>query len=130
MEKKEPVPIKFQPDKTLVKLFAKVVVTAKQFPGVVESRSYGTPAIKVKERLIARLRSEAEGGLALRCNVIKREMLLMSAPETFYITYHYENSSYILINLGTANWNAMPDIIERAWLLIASPKLIKEYEMR
>ena len=130
MEKKEPVPIKFQPDKTLVKLFAKVVVTAKQFPGVVESRSYGTPAIKVKERLIARLRSEAEGGLALRCNVIKREMLLMSAPETFYITDHYENSSYILINLGTANWNAMPDIIERAWLLIASPKLIKEYEMR
>ena len=48
---KEPVPIKFPPDVQLADRLARVVDIARRFPGVEESRSYGTPAIKVKRKL-------------------------------------------------------------------------------
>jgi len=124
----EPVPIKFPPCEEHAMLFAKVLTIAKQFPGVEESRSYGTPAIKVKQKFLARLRSEAEGGLAIRCDIIDRDMLLMAAPEVFYLTDHYVNSSMILINLETVRWDSMPNIVEQAWRMVATPRLIKKFE--
>ena len=77
---------------------------------------------------MARLRSEAEGGLAIRCEINEREMLLMAAPEVFYITDHYENSRMILVNLEIVNWHAMKDIIVKACRMAATPRLIKEYD--
>ena len=120
--KREPAPIRFPPNPELAAQYARVVRIAEQFSGVVASRSYGTPAIKVKQKLMARLRSEAEGGLAIRCDVFEREMLLQAAPETFYLTDHYANGpkSMILINLETLRWAAMPGIIEHAWQIVAT----------
>ena len=125
---KEPVPIKFPPDKQLAERFARVVQIAQRYPGVEESRSYGTPAIKVKRKLLARLRSEAEGGLAIVCDLMEREMLMQAAPETFYITDHYSDWPMVLINLETVRWDAMPDILERAWRRVASPGLVNQYD--
>ena len=95
-----------------------------------ESRSYGTPSLKVKRKFLARLRSEAEGGLAIHCDMMEREMLMQAAPETFYITDHYANHPMVLINLETVRWDALPDIIERAWRSVATPKLVREFEAR
>ena len=128
MAAKQPVPIKFPPNEHLAGLFARVVDIAGRFPGVQESRSYGTPAIKVKGRFLARLRSEAEGGLAIVCDIMERQMLLQAGPETFYITDHYADYAMILVNLETVRWDAMSGIVERAWRMVASPRLIKEYE--
>ena len=128
MRTREPVPIKFPPSKVHASLFAKVLAIAEKFPGVEESRSYGTPSIKVKKKFMARLRSEAESGLAIRCDIMERDMLLMAAPEVFYITDHYAHDAMILINLETVRWDAMTDIIEKAWRMTATPKLIKEFE--
>ena len=33
----------------------------------------------------------------------------------------------VLINLGCVRWDAMPDIVERAWRIAATPRLIKDY---
>jgi hypothetical protein len=126
--KKEPAPIKFPPSPKLAKLFARVVKLASRLPGVEESRSYGTPAIKAGGKFLARLRSEAEGGLAIRCSFNDRDMLLMAAPEVFYITDHYAPHPAILINLEKVNWDAMPGIIENAWRMAVPPKLLKAYE--
>ena len=125
---REPVPIRFPPDEQLAERFARVVEIAQRFPGVEKSRSYGTPAIKVKRKLLARLRSEAEGGLAIVCDLMEREMLMQAAPETFYITDHYADWPMVLINLETVRWDAMPDFLERAWRRVATPRLIEEYE--
>ncbi|MDE0693328.1 MAG: MmcQ/YjbR family DNA-binding protein [Gammaproteobacteria bacterium] len=127
---REPVPIKFPPNERLAQLFARVVEVARQFPGVEESRSYGTPSLKVKRRFLARLRSEAEGGLAIHCDMMEREMLMQAAPETFYITDHYADYPMVLINLETVRWDALPDIIERAWRRVATAKLVREFEER
>ncbi len=128
MPAREPVPIRYPPDEHLAGLFARVVEIAKRLPGVVESRSYGTPSLKVKRKFLARLRSEAEGGLAIHCDLMEREMLMQAAPETFYITDHYADYPMVLINLETVLWDAMPDIVERAWRMVATPGLVKELE--
>ena len=128
MPVREPVPIKFPPSAELAALFAKVVAIAERFPGVEMSRSYGTPAIKVKRKLLARLRSEAEGGLAIRCDFMDREMLLQAAPEAFYVTDHYADHPWVLVNLETVRWGAMPDVVERAWRIAATPKLVKDFD--
>ena len=125
---REPAPIKFPPSEALAALFAKVAAIAERFPGAEVSRSYGTPSLKVKDKFMARLRSEAEGGLAIRCHFMDREMLMQAAPETFYITDHYADYPMVLINLETVRWDAMPDIVERAWRMVATPKLIKDFD--
>ncbi len=128
MPKKEPVPIKFPPSKKLAGLFAKVVKLAEVFPGVEESRSYGTPSIKVKGKFLARLRSEDEGGLAIRCDMAERDMLLMAAPDVFYITDHYKDYEMVLINLEKVRFDALPQIIENAWRMTATPTAVKKYD--
>lgn len=127
-KKKEPVPIKFPPSKKLARSFARVVKLAKALPGVEESRSYGTPALKVKGKILARLRSEAEGGLAIRCDFPEREALVDADPKTFYITDHYADWPMVLINLDNVLWDTMPGILEDAWRLVATPRLIKEFD--
>ena len=128
MAKKEPVPIRFPPDPELGKRFADALKIAAQFPGVEESRSYGTPAIKVKNKLIARLRSEAEGGLAIVCPFEDRDVLLEVAPDTFYITDHYADYEFVLVNLHNVNPDQLQQLIEVAWRRVASNKLQNEYD--
>jgi hypothetical protein len=46
-----------------------VVAIAGALPGVEQSTSYRTPALKAKGKTFARLRTEAEGGLVLMCQI-------------------------------------------------------------
>lgn len=124
----EPAPIKHPPSPELAAAFARVLEIARRFPGVEESRSYGTPAIKVKGKILARLRSESEGGLALVCDFVDRQMLMQADPETFYVTPHYEDYPMVLIDLTKVRWDAMPDLIERAWRQAAPPRLQQTYD--
>ena len=128
MPRKEPAPLKFPPEPEIAALFQRVLDEAVRFPGIEESRSYGTPAIKVKGKFMARLRSEAEGSLAILSDIIDRQMLMQAAPETFFITDHYADSAMVLINLKTVRWEAMPGILEAAWRMAASPKAIAAFE--
>ena len=108
--------------------YERICALALQLPGVELGTSYGTPAIKVKGKLMARLRSEAEGGLALRCDFLERQMLLQAAPEAFYLTPHYKDYPMILIKLDEVRTDALPDLIERAWRMVAPKRLVAAYD--
>ena len=110
------------------KTYERICALALQLPGVELGTSYGTPAIKVKGKLMARLRSEAEGGLALRCDFLERQMLLQAAPEAFYLTPHYQDYPMILIKLDEVRTDALPDLIERAWRMVAPKRLVAAYD--
>jgi hypothetical protein len=114
------------PTGVLLKHYSYVCKLAAKLPGVEMSTSYGTPSIKVKGKIMARLRSEAEGALALRCDFIDREILLQADPEAFFLTDHYLNYPMILIRLDRVRRDALPDLLERAWTLVAPAKLIRE----
>ena len=124
----EPAPLKHPATGELAVAFERVVEIALELPGVEVSRSYGTPALKVEGKLMARLRSEAEGRLALRCPIRERPLLIQSDPKAFWVTPHYEDYPMILIDLFEVRWAKMPDLIERAWRDVAPKKLIKSYD--
>jgi hypothetical protein len=103
---------------------------AERFPGMERSTSYGTPALKVKGKFLARLRTEAEGWLAIRCDFVEREMLLQAAPHIFHVTPHYQDYPMILIDLDVIERDALLDIVEKAWRMCATKTLIREHEGR
>ncbi|MEQ8857795.1 MAG: hypothetical protein RIC56_04040 [Pseudomonadales bacterium] len=125
-----PAPLTHPASGSLGIAYARVVEIACRLPGTEESRSYGTPSLKVKGKLLSRLRTEAEGGLAIRCDFVDRHMLMQADPETFYVTDHYLDYPMVLIDLHRVRWDAMPGIIEQGWRLVAAPKLIAELEAR
>ncbi len=106
--------------------FEAACALAKRFPGVEVGTSYGTPAIKVKGKFMARLRSEAEGWLAIRCEFLVRDMLLETQPDVFHLTDHYKDYPAILVDLNKIKRPALLDILEQAWRMTASKKLIRE----
>jgi len=79
---------------------------------------------------MARLRTEAEGGLALRCDFPERHMLMQADPRAFYLTDHYQDWPMVLVNLAAVRWDAMPGLIEAAWRLVAPKRLIAEFDSR
>jgi len=119
---------KLPPGAAATRNYQYVCELALALPGVELSTSYGTPSIKVKGKIMARLRNEAEGGLAIRCDFVDRQMLLQAAPETFYLTDHYVNYPMVLVNLDTVRRDALPDIVERAWRLVAPPRLLANFD--
>ena len=125
----EPAPLKHPPTGALDELYRRVVTIATAFPGVEITRAYGTPCIKVKGKVMARLRTEAEGGLALRCDFPERQMLMQADPIAFYLTDHYLDWPMVLVNLAEVRWAAMPGLIDAAWRLVAPKRLIAEYDI-
>ena len=103
---------------------------AQRFPGVTRGTSYGTPAIRVKGKFMARLRAEAEGWLAIRCEFMLRDILLKAQPEVFHLTDHYRDHPVILVDLKKIKRAALLDILEQAWRMTASKKLLRQYDER
>ncbi|HEU4627146.1 MAG TPA: MmcQ/YjbR family DNA-binding protein [Steroidobacteraceae bacterium] len=110
--------------------YQRVLAIALALPGVEECTTYGTPGLKVKGKILARLRTEAEGALALRCDFIDREILLKSAPRAFFITDHYRNYPMVLVRLNKVRVRELPGLIERAWRTVAPAKLVADYDAR
>jgi hypothetical protein len=100
---------------------------ALALPGVTESTSYGTPALKVGGKLMARVHQDMDC-LVLRTDFMGREILLQSAPDAFFITDHYRDYPWILVRFAAVEKPALPDLIERAWRLVASKTLTKKYD--
>lgn len=94
-------------------------------PGAEAATSYGTPAVKVKGKLLSRWRTEAEGALAIRCDFLDRQILLVAQPDVFFLTDHYRDYPMILLRIDKASRAAMTDAVERAWRLVAPAKLVR-----
>jgi hypothetical protein len=107
-----------------------VVAIAKRFPEVEETTSWQTPSLKVKGRFFARLRTEAEGGLAIVCEPGEKAALLASAEPGFYTTPHYDRSAMILVDLDRIDEQRLAELIEDAWHLKAPLRVRKDYEER
>jgi hypothetical protein len=115
-------------NKSMSAAYERYLRIALKLPGTEVSVSYGTPSVKVAGKVLSRLRSEAEGALALRCDFIDREMLLQADPEAFFITDHYRDYPMILVRLDKVRADALPDLVERAWRLQAPKKLVDEFD--
>jgi hypothetical protein len=101
-----------------------VVAYAVTLPGVEESTSYRTPALKVAGKLMARLRTEDDGGLAIRCSTADKEALVNDPDPAFYTTPHYDGHDYVLVDLDRAPADQVRELIGDAWH-IAAPASVR-----
>jgi hypothetical protein len=110
----------------IVRGYERYLKIALSLPLSEESTSYRTPSVKIAGKILSRWRTEAEGGLAIRCDFLDRQILLQANPDAFFLTEHYQDYPMILVHLDRIRADALADLVERAWRLVAPKKLIEQ----
>lgn len=100
---------------------------ALTLPGLEEGRSYGTPAFRVRKKLLARLWEDGQV-LVLRVEDEDREFWTQTHPDTFFMTDHYRGSSYMLVRLPMVEITDLCQLLEKAWRHQAPKRLVDAYE--
>ena len=100
---------------------------ARALPGVEEGVSYGTPALRVRGKLIARLREDGES-LVVKIDFEEREVLMEADQQTFYITEHYRNYPAMLVRLSNVDVAALRELLEDAWRRAAPKRMVADYD--
>jgi hypothetical protein len=86
-------------------------------PGVEASTAYGSPALKIRGKLLACVpthRSAEPGSLAVRVGFDDRAELLAAAPDVYYVTDHYLNYSAVLVRLSSVTPDVLRDLLGMA----------------
>jgi hypothetical protein len=116
-----------------------VVACGRKLPDVEEGACYGTPALRVRGRFLARLREDGET-LAIRCDPDERPFLVEKHAELF-VTPHYQDypigsdaegvmpleaasPSLTLIALPAADPELVRELVEDAWAERAPKRLV------
>ena len=95
---------------------------------VEDGTSYGTPALKVRKKLLARLREDNDSLVMPGVLQDEREMLIESQPKVFYFTDHYRDYPMVLIRLSKASRAVVEPLLRRHWRTLASKKAVKEFD--
>lgn len=101
---------------------------ALAWPGVEASTSYGTPALKVKGKLLARLKEDGDSLVLRGIDSDERQWLIDDQPEVFYITDHYRGWPMVLARLSKAERAVIERMLLRSWKQIAPRKLVQSFE--
>lgn len=99
---------------------------ALDLPEVEESTSYGTPALKVRGKLMVRLK-EDHHTVVLRTTWEDRERLMVVHPDVFFVTEHYRGHPWVLMNLAAATGTLLLPVLESAWRLCAPRSLVARH---
>ena len=97
---------------------------ALAWPEVEDGTSYGTPALKVRKKLLARLKEDGDSLVTPGVPPDERDMLVESQPKLFYFTDHYRDYPIVLIRLSKAKRAAVEPLLRRHWRMLASNKAV------
>jgi len=94
-----------------VSTFDDVRKIALAIPGVEESTSYGTPAFKLKKKLLLRLKEDGET-IAAIVGFDNRDLLLTAEPKIFFTTPHYDGYPTVLVRLNKISAAKLRDVVK------------------
>ena len=106
--------------------YATVIRLGLELPGVEESTSYGTPALKVRGKLLVRLRDD--GDLVVLVEPTVRAILLEARPEAFFITDHYRDTPAVLVRLSKVRLAELRELLEAEWRRVAPKRLVATHD--
>jgi hypothetical protein len=95
---------------------------AARLPQVEDATSYGTPALKVRKKLLARVKDADT--LVIMCPVDEKEMLIEAAPEIYFETDHYKGWPAVLVRISKISAAELRLRLERAWRMQAPKRLV------
>ena len=97
------------------------------WPEVEDGTSYGTPALKVRKKMLARLREDNDSLVIPGVPLDEREMLIESQPKIFYFTDHYRDYPIVLARLSKASRKTIEPFLRRRWRSLASKAALKAF---
>jgi hypothetical protein len=106
--------------------FETVREIALTLPGVEEGTSYGTPACKVRGKLLVREHQSLDA-FVIRIDIADREILMLEDPETFFITDHYLNYPAMLVRYSTVRRDQLRDLLMQVWRREAPKSLVAAF---
>ncbi len=103
---------------------------ALTWPEVEDGTSYGTPALKVRKKLLVRLKEDGDSLVMPDVPIDERLMLVESQPRVFYFTDHYADYPIVLIRLPKAKRAIVEPFLRRRWRALASKAARADYDAR
>src|SRR5215472_4506383 len=93
---------------------------ALAWPEVEDGSSYGTPALKVRKKMLVRLKEDGDSLVMPGVPEGERAMLVESQPKVFHFTDHYRDYPIVLIRLSKAKRGTIEPFLRRRWRELAS----------
>ena len=93
---------------------------ALTWPEVEDGTSYGTPALKVRKKLLVRLKEDGDSLVMPGVPPDERDMLVESQRKVFYFTDHYKDYPMVLIRLSQTRRATVEPLLRRQWRALAS----------
>jgi hypothetical protein len=103
---------------------------ALAWPEVEDGTSYGTAALKVRKKMLARLKEDGDSLVMPDVPHDERDMLVESQPKVFYFTDHYKDYPMVLIRLSKASRAIVEPLLRRRWRALASRAVVREFESK
>lgn len=98
-----------------------VVGIACELPEIEETTSYGRPALKVRGKFVAAMRTNPDA-IVVRCDLEEKPFLLEARPDVLFETPHYHGWGYMLVKTE-ASLDDLREFLIDSWLLAAPKKL-------
>jgi len=98
------------------------------WPEIEDGSSYGTPALKVRKKMLVRLKEDGDSLVMPGVPPNERDMLVESQPTVFYFTDHYRDYPIVLIRLSKAKRTTVEPLLRRHWRTLASKKAVRDYD--
>jgi hypothetical protein len=104
-----------------------VLAIGLRLPGMEASTSYGTPALKVKGKLVTRLRTEDNSLVLLSVPPDERAMLMAMDPAVLHITPHYQGYPAVLARLAALEPERLRPFLVRRWQELAPKRVVASF---
>jgi hypothetical protein len=108
--------------------FKTVEAIGLSLPGVQLGTSYGTPALKVGGKLLARLREDGTT-LVVPVDPVNRDFLLRLEADIFFLTDHYRDYPWVLVRLPRIGRRRLREALEEGWRLVAPKRLRAAHDL-
>ncbi len=94
-----------------------------QLPEVAVSTSYGTPALKVRGKLLVRVKEDGETLVVRTPDLDSKDALLAMDPKVFFTTDHYDGYASVLVRLPRVRRALLEELLREAYVAVAPKKL-------
>ena len=102
---------------------------ALAWPEVTDGTSYGTPALKVRKKLLVRLKEDRDSLVMPGVPPDERDMLMERQPKVFYFTDHYRAYPIVLLRLSRTKRADIEPLLKRQWRALASKTAQKAFDL-
>jgi hypothetical protein len=98
------------------------------WPEVEDGTSYGTPALKVRKKMLVRLKEDGDSLVMPGVPPDERDTLVEGRPTVFYFTDHYKGYPMVLIRLSNATRATVEPLLRRQWRALASKAAVRDFD--